>query len=192
MSGSARPALVVTLDDGRSLTITSHVKVLAVEVDNRGTTRIAVEGRGRAAMATWFRNQRWFCCRRVPLVHRLESLYASAGAAFLCGAGGWTLHIHLAKVFGGGRQMAPRYAAQTQRHPGKPWHEWAPAGTRAARAKLRGNGIPSLRGRCCKAVYAGSGHLARAATENLAADVRRRRSPLPAKCGRARPMVARL
>lgn len=60
----------------------------------------------------------------------------------------------------------------------KQWLEWAPAATRAARAKLKRFGIPSLWGRCFQGVWMWRGHLARAGDDNLAAADLRWRCPL--------------
>lgn len=94
-----------------------------------------------------------------------SSCAASAGAAFLHDAGGYTLSTEVwrlcNKLEGRWlRAMTPRHVAR-----GTPWHEWAPAATRAARARARRLGFPSQWERCCKLVYSWAGHLPRAPSD---------------------------
>lgn len=71
------------------------MKILGIKVDSKGSTSTVLVGREVAAMAAWFRNHRWFCCKRIPIVDRFQKFYATAGAAFLYGAGGWTFSHHV-------------------------------------------------------------------------------------------------
>lgn len=66
------------------------------------------------------------CCSRIPLIDRLERLYAIVGATFLYIAGGWTLSSdvwHRCSVVAGRWLRAMRRGKRTRNGP---WHEWAP------------------------------------------------------------------
>lgn len=66
----------------------SHMKILGIKVDSRGTTHAAVVGGEVAAMAVWFRGHRWFCRKRIPSVGCLDRLCATVGAASIYSASG--------------------------------------------------------------------------------------------------------
>lgn len=78
MTGQDDQVAQVAVHDQRTLTHKPPANIPGIKVDSRGYIRTVVVGRVVAAMAVWFRNHRWFCCKRIPLIDRLEGLCASA------------------------------------------------------------------------------------------------------------------
>lgn len=94
-SGKGEQVDQVVAHGQRILAHEPHIKTWGIRVGSRGSTRAVVAGSEAAAMAVRFLNHRWLCCKRIPRLDRRERLHASAGAAFLYGAGGWTLSSHV-------------------------------------------------------------------------------------------------
>lgn len=87
-------------------------------------------------MAVWFRNHRWYCRRRIPLVRSLERL---CGGSFPVWR--WWLDCSAVRLWKGddARQRHQRQALD-------------PAATRPGRAKFKRRGIRSLWERCRQGV----------------------------------------
>lgn len=83
--------VAISLESGDAFRRTCQLKVLGIQVDAGGTTQRAMYARELAASRVGFQNDHWFECQQVPIRARLDRLYASAAAAFLYGAGWWTL-----------------------------------------------------------------------------------------------------
>lgn len=117
-------------DDQRHMADKPHMEILGIRADSRGSTQVVVAGRELVAMAVWVHNHCWFCCKRVD---RRELVHASAGVAFLYGTGRWTQSAH---VWQSGSVVEAGLLGAMMHCKGarvQPWHEWAPASTRAAR-----------------------------------------------------------
>lgn len=68
-----------------------QLKVLGVTIDKKVSTMAACNRPSRAANVVWFKHHKQLFCTRIPLADRLQRLRAAAMAAFLYGAGAWTL-----------------------------------------------------------------------------------------------------
>lgn len=89
-------------------------------------------------------DHRLLCSRRILLADRLQRLHSTAGAAFLFGAGGWTLSTETCRLCNTlkGSCCVPwtpyKRGGGTEGH----WHEWGLVATCVARSRARALGFP--------------------------------------------------
>lgn len=72
--------------------------VLGVTVDRKGTTSLPLDGWESVARKTWHKWRPSLVAKAIPRKQRIGNLYAIAGAALLCGSGGWAVHLRVAQV----------------------------------------------------------------------------------------------
>lgn len=72
-------------------------------------------------MGVWFRHWSWLTCRRVLSAKRLHRLYATAGAAFMYGPGGWKRSAEVWRQFRGCLRVSAMIPYAFSK--GIPWHQ---------------------------------------------------------------------
>ena len=147
----------------------AEMTILGVQIDESASSACAIEHRIAAAQAHFFARRAQLTCSRVPLRDRLRRLYATVGASFLWGSGGWTLSRALVRRIESFELSLLRRTIHTPRRVSESWVDYLKRSATTARTFLTQFGIDSLAVRAIKANHGWAGHAARAPAETTLA-----------------------